>query len=201
MTETSSLSPKSIRTSKQDETLHPYYFNSFQSYCCGPNSKAALSSSDTELMIIPEKFKLKTDEILHDINGYLVERLNKLAKRTSVLPRKFFEQANGNDYYRYLIDRTMFKMMNEAGVINWMPLLKRLYPVRTSGNGNCLLHAVLIAMAGVHDFDLHLRDRLLLFMNKNTQILKQTWKIERLKTDKMYGIQCEDAKLDSVNFN
>jgi hypothetical protein len=101
------------------------------------------------------------------------------------------------DSQRYLVDRTMFKMMNDAGVINWMPSLKKLYPVRTSGNGNCLLHAVLIAMVGVHDFNLYLRDRLRQFMDNNKEVLKENWKIERLKTDKMYGIQSEDSKLDT----
>jgi hypothetical protein len=55
-------------------------------------------------------------------------------------------------------------------------------------------------MVGVHDFDLYLRDRLRQFMSKNTETLKENWKIERLKTDKIYGIQSEESKFDSVNF-
>ncbi len=66
------------------------------------------------------------------------------------------------------------------------------------GNGNCLLHAVLIAMIGVHDFSLYLRDRLAQFMNDNQALLKTHWRTERLKSDKTYGISSEDSKLDDV---
>ncbi len=66
------------------------------------------------------------------------------------------------------------------------------------GNGNCLLHAVLIAMIGIHDNDLYLRDRLAQFMNDNKDLLKTHWRIERLKSDKSYGISTEDSKLDDV---
>jgi hypothetical protein len=66
------------------------------------------------------------------------------------------------------------------------------------GNGNCLLHAVLIAMVGVHDLSLYLRDRLVQFMGENKDVLKNHWRIERLKSDKNYGINSEDSKLDSV---
>ena len=66
------------------------------------------------------------------------------------------------------------------------------------GNGNCLLHAVLIAMIGIHDTDLYLRDRLAQFMNDNKDLLKTHWRIERLKSDKSYGISSEDSELDGV---
>jgi hypothetical protein len=66
------------------------------------------------------------------------------------------------------------------------------------GNGNCLLHAVLIAMVGIHDLNLNLRDRLAQFMDDNKDVLKNHWRTERLKSDKNYGISSEDSKLDDV---
>ena len=68
------------------------------------------------------------------------------------------------------------------------------------GNGNCLLHAVLIAMIGIHDTELYLRDRLAQFMNANQDLLKGHWRIERLNVDKSYGISSEDSKLDDVRW-
>lgn len=68
------------------------------------------------------------------------------------------------------------------------------------GNGNCLLHAALIAMIGIHDCNLYLRDRLAQFMDNNKDLLKTHWKIERVKSDKTYGITTEDPKLDDVKF-
>lgn len=200
MTDTISVSSTLNRPRKQSDTPHPHYFNSFQNYSSGPKAKRESSPTNTDFLPIPERFKIQSDGILHYINSVLIERITPLTQFTSVLPHEFFSQNSSVDSQKYLIDRTMFKTMNDAGVINWMPSLKKLYPVRTSGNGNCLLHAVLIAMVGVHDFDLHLRDRLRQFMDKNKDLLKGYWKTERLKSDKMYGIQSEESKLDSVSF-
>jgi hypothetical protein len=200
MTETTSISGTLTRTRKQSVTLHPHYFNSFQNYCSGPKAKTVSSPSNKDHLPIPEAFKKRADETLNYINRLLIEHISQIPQTTSVLPHEFFEQNREIDTQRYIIDRTMFKTMSDAGVINWVSSLKKLYPVRTSGNGNCLLHAVLISMVGVHDFDLYLRDRLRQFMTKNTEILKRNWINERLKTDKIYGIQSEESKLDSVNF-
>ncbi|CAF0729903.1 unnamed protein product [Adineta ricciae] len=199
MTDATNVSGTLTRTSKQSDRATPHYFSSFQNYCSGPKSKttASTSSSAKDFVPIPEKFIVKSNEILSTLNQHVIERLADLTQYTSVLPYEVFEQDQIQDGQRYLVDRIMFKMMTDARIINWMPSLKNLYPVRTSGNGNCLLHAVLIAMAGVHDFNLNLRDRLLQFMDKNKEILKSNWKNERLKTDKLYGIQSEDPELDN----
>lgn len=198
MAETSNASGNLNRTAKPSDTVYPHYFNSFQNYCCGPKAKSISSLPSKEFSSIPERFKKQAKDILNVLNRILIERLPNLKRYTSVLPCGFFDSDPSVDFQRYLIDRAMFKMMTETRVINWVPSFKKLYPVRTSGNGNCLLHAVLIAMVGVHDFDLYLRDALLQFMDRNKQVLKSSWKIERIKTDKMYGIQTEDSKLDTV---
>ncbi|CAF2062373.1 unnamed protein product [Rotaria magnacalcarata] len=196
MTESTSVSGTLTRTSKRLDTVHHHYFNSFQNYCCGPKSRSTSSPSNKEHLPIPERFKVQSNEILNIINQLLIERLSEITQFTSVLPHGFFDRDDLTESQRYLIDSPMFKMMYETQVINWMSSLKKLYPVRTSGNGNCLLHAVLIAMVGVHDFDLYLRDRLRHFMEKNKAVLKGIWRTERIRTDKMYGIQSEDSKLD-----
>ena len=200
MTDAASGSGTLGRTRRTSDTPHPHYFNSFQNYCSGPKAKASTSASTSkDYLPIPEHFQIRADEILKIVNGILVERIDQITQYSSVLPREFFEATAEIDYQKYLIDRGMVKTMNDAKVINWVPSLKKLYPVRTSGNGNCLLHAVLIAMVGVHDFDLCLRERLIQFMSDNTKVLKRNWKIERLKTDKIYGIQSEESKFDSVS--
>lgn len=200
MIEINNASGTVTRTSKQSDTQQPHYFNSFQNYSSNSKGQSTTTSStsDKEFLPIPEKYKQKSDEILNFINRSLNEGLSGLSVLSSILPHEFFDPNNVNDFQKYLIDRTMFKMMSETQVINWVPSLKKIYPIRTSGNGNCLLHAVLIAMVGIHDSNLLLRDKLIHFMNKNKTALKANWKIERLKTDKLYGIQSEDAKLDSV---
>ena len=54
-------------------------------------------------------------------------------------------------------------------------------------------------MSGTHDFDLLLRDRLVQYMETHKDRLKKAWKAERLRTDKIYGIESEDPKLDTVS--
>ena len=54
-------------------------------------------------------------------------------------------------------------------------------------------------MAGTHDFDLLLRDRLVHYMETNNNALKKAWKTERMRTDKLYGIESEAPKLDTVS--
>ena len=145
--------------------------------------------------------------------------MGELIGCTSAIPDEFLEVNPPVDIHRYLVDRAMLKIINDAHVVNWMPSLKKIYPIRTSGeertrdgevlilfwdslypgNGNCLLHAVLIAMIGTHDFDLRLRDLLVQYMEKHKEKLKAIWKTERIRTDKKYGIESEEVKLDSVS--
>ena len=54
-------------------------------------------------------------------------------------------------------------------------------------------------MVGIHDLNLYLRDRLVQFMIDNGDLLKNYWKNERLKSDKIYGVSSEDLKLDKVS--
>lgn len=170
-----------------------------------------------DILPIPEKIKKEVENLVNGINEVLIEDLMKIKKYTNLIPNKFLESHNYYDIQRYLIDRAMFKTIKDAGVINWVPSFTKLYPIRTSGNthfsklffiisllcfslgnGNCLLNAVLIAMIGIHDLNLYLRDRLVQFMQEYEQILKNQWRIERLKSDKLNGIISEDSQLDRV---
>ena len=54
-------------------------------------------------------------------------------------------------------------------------------------------------MTGIHDFDLILRDQLVQYMERHDGRLKESWKAERILTDKMFGIESEDLKLDRVS--
>ena len=67
------------------------------------------------------------------------------------------------------------------------------------GNGNCLLHAILISMVAVHDFDLIMRDLLIKFMESKKDALKNYWKTDRIQADKIYGIQSEESTLETVS--
>jgi hypothetical protein len=202
-------------TKKPSDTLRPHYYTTFQNSCCASKANVTSSTQNKDVLPIPAKFKKDVENFLTPINGLLIEELSKVASYTSIIPAIFFEKNDNFQIQKYLIDRVMLRTLEEADIINWNVKLKKLYPIRTSGkktkssksieyfcfhigNGNCLLHAVLIAMIGIHDIDLYLRDRLAQFMNDNKDLLKTHWRIERLKSDKTYGISSEDSELDGV---
>ena len=59
--------------------------------------------------------------------------MSDLTKSTSRIPYQFFDVATPSEYQRYLIDRSMLRTMTDARVINWVPSMRKLYPIRTSG--------------------------------------------------------------------
>jgi OTU domain-containing protein 7 len=65
-----------------------------------------------------------------------------------------------------LIDTSVMCALNESGHLNWWTtgdwenICRPIYPMMTSGDGNCLLHAASLAMWGVHDRHLIMRKAL-----------------------------------------
>ncbi|KAJ8264622.1 hypothetical protein GJAV_G00151380 [Gymnothorax javanicus] len=56
-----------------------------------------------------------------------------------------------------ILDRAMLVSLEQEKRLNWCREVKKLVPLRTEGDGNCLLHAACQYMLGVHDTDLVLR--------------------------------------------
>ncbi|XP_039593712.1 tumor necrosis factor alpha-induced protein 3 isoform X2 [Polypterus senegalus] len=59
-----------------------------------------------------------------------------------------------------LLDQSMRVSLEEEKKLNWCKEVKKLVPLRTNGDGNCLLHAASQYMLGVQDTDLVLRKAL-----------------------------------------
>jgi hypothetical protein len=130
MTETTAIA---TAPTKLSNNVHPHFFTSFQNYCCGPRSRSAVSPSNKDLLPIPEEFKKKSVEIITRYNKIITEHLSDIVSCTSAIPHEFLDGDHPVDAQRYLVDRAMFKIMNEARVVNWLPSLKKIYPIRTSG--------------------------------------------------------------------
>ncbi|KAI8498491.1 negative regulation of toll-like receptor 5 signaling pathway [Branchiostoma belcheri] len=89
----------------------------------------------------------------------------------SLFPQNFQEILN-----KQLIDRFMQKTLEEAKVLNWCRVSRPLTPVQTTGDGNCLLHAVSQYMWGIHDRALALRRLLNRTMVADmTEDMKRRW--------------------------
>ncbi|KAK6489567.1 tumor necrosis factor alpha-induced protein 3-like [Huso huso] len=75
--------------------------------------------------------------------------------RMSQFPQQFREVIQNA-----LLDRAMQSSLEQEKKLNWCREVKKLVPLRTNGDGNCLLHATLQYMLGVQDTDLVLRKAL-----------------------------------------
>ncbi|KAI6208554.1 OTU domain-containing protein [Aphelenchoides besseyi] len=93
--------------------------------------------------------------------------LNRKALRppayTFILPN-FGQFSEDFRHYieRELIEVATLKRLEASGHLNWWctHANQRLWPLLTTGDGNCLLHAISLAIWGVHDRQLNLRQML-----------------------------------------
>jgi OTU domain-containing protein 7 len=88
--------------------------------------------------------------------------------------------------------------LTESGHLNWWSqndweqVNRPLYPMVTSGDGNCLLHAASLAMWGLHDRYLILRKALHASLEQiregNESALWRRWKWEQMCQNRKYGL-------------
>jgi hypothetical protein len=106
---------------------------------------------------------------------------------TFILP-DLYQFADG---FRQFLERDMIEMptlkrLELSGHLNWWCVnhSQKLYPLVTTGDGNCLLHAASLGTWGVHDRQLHLRN-LLYNVLKNGSRRHAFWRRWRWSETKM----------------
>ncbi|XP_023673580.2 OTU domain-containing protein 7A-like isoform X1 [Paramormyrops kingsleyae] len=93
-----------------------------------------------------------------------------------------------------LIERSTMVALEQAGRLNWWSTMgtncKRLLPLTTTGDGNCLLHAASLGMWGFHDRDLVLRKSLYAMMKSGAErdALKRRWRWQQTQQNKESGL-------------
>jgi len=98
----------------------------------------------------------------------------------------------------FFLDRVMLNKLVGEKVINWSPKLAKLYPLRTQGDGNCLCHAIMVYLFGLHDHQLILRDVLKNYINgSNAAELKKRYLANRLAVDSSLKIEADERILES----
>lgn len=98
--------------------------------------------------------------------------------------RKFLEKD--------LIECSTLSSLESAQRLNWWTdsgYCRKLWPLSTSGDGNCLLHAASLAMYGFHDRKLTLRTRLysILSSGKYRDALWRRWRFHQTQLNKQAG--------------
>ncbi|XP_072348745.1 OTU domain-containing protein 7A isoform X2 [Scyliorhinus torazame] len=95
---------------------------------------------------------------------------------------------------RDLIEQSTMLALEQAGRLNWWSVVcsscKRLLPLATTGDGNCLLHAASLGMWGFHDRDLMLRKALYTMMQNGTErdALRRRWRWQQTQQNKESGL-------------
>uniref|UniRef100_A0A674N0Z8 ubiquitinyl hydrolase 1 n=1 Tax=Takifugu rubripes TaxID=31033 RepID=A0A674N0Z8_TAKRU len=91
---------------------------------------------------------------------------------------------------RDLIEQSTMMALEQAGRLNWWSTMciscKKLLPLATTGDGNCLLHAASLGMWGFHDRDLMLRKSLYTMMKSGAErdALKRRWRWQQTQQNK-----------------
>lgn len=95
---------------------------------------------------------------------------------------------------RDLIEQSTMVALEQAGRLNWWSTMctscKKLLPLATTGDGNCLLHAASLGMWGFHDRDLVLRKSLYAMMKNGAEreALKRRWRWQQTQQNKESGL-------------
>jgi hypothetical protein len=112
----------------------PYFFTIFQAFCSGPraNPNPGANRNGRQLPIV-ERVKTEADGLVRHINQYLIEDLQQLTVFTSVIPSVYFREYDPLFLQNYLIDQSIYTMMVQGEIINWITSFRQLFPIRTSG--------------------------------------------------------------------
>ncbi|CAL9687767.1 unnamed protein product [Knipowitschia caucasica] len=94
-----------------------------------------------------------------------------------------FPQAFREVVQAAILDRAMQASLEQEKKLNWCREVKKMVPLRTNGDGNCLLHAASQYMLGVQDTDLVLRKALHSVLKEtDTGVFKARFQAELLQS-------------------
>ena len=104
------------------------------------------------------------------------------------------------DFQKFTFERIVDKRTQEVlemdRCLNWSPVLAKLVPLYTMGDGNCLLHAASLAMWGFQDRDFILRKAVYTALknSSNTSMLYLRWKFTREAENRLHSYELEAAQ-------
>nr|SPC69639.1 A20 [Pimephales promelas] len=105
--------------------------------------------------------RVPNDVVKASSSGGLIHHLRSMHRYTLEMIRMSqFPQAFREVIQAAILDRAMQSSLEQEKRLNWCREVKKLVPLRTNGDGNCLLHAASQYLLGVQDTDLVLRKAL-----------------------------------------
>uniref|UniRef100_H3CPV6 ubiquitinyl hydrolase 1 n=1 Tax=Tetraodon nigroviridis TaxID=99883 RepID=H3CPV6_TETNG len=105
--------------------------------------------------------RVPNDVVKPSNGGGLMHHLRGMHRYTlEMIAMNHFPQAFREVVQAAILDRAMQATLEQEKKLNWCREVKKMVPLRTNGDGNCLLHATSQYMLGVQDTDLVLRKTL-----------------------------------------
>ncbi|XP_059621538.1 OTU domain-containing protein 7B-like [Phlebotomus argentipes] len=100
---------------------------------------------------------------------------------------------------RDLIENSTLVALEQAHRLNWWTNLDgctKMWPLSTTGDGNCLLHAASLAIWGFHDRKLSLRSELFHVMSSPmlSEAFERRWRFQQTRVNKSAGFVFSDAE-------
>ncbi|XP_051880561.1 tumor necrosis factor alpha-induced protein 3 isoform X2 [Pristis pectinata] len=127
--------------------------------------------------------KIQRDLVKPTCANGLIHHFRSLHKYTVEL----FRQSHFSPQFRTMIQETLLDRAQQNALqgdrnLNWCREVKKLVPLKTNGDGNCLLHAASQFMWGIQDIDLTLRKTLWETLTEtDTRNFKLRWQIESVR--------------------
>ncbi|XP_038076519.1 tumor necrosis factor alpha-induced protein 3-like [Patiria miniata] len=110
----------------------------------------------------------------------------QMATFTSLLPPHWESYPSDLKMFleKEMFDPVLGHILQSEGLMNWCPSVRKVYPLITPGDGNCLLHAASLAMWGIEDDELVLRTALFrLLRDDRNERNHMRWQRERMRAD------------------
>ncbi|XP_033635994.1 uncharacterized protein LOC117296993 isoform X2 [Asterias rubens] len=138
--------------------------------------------------IITSNLKLHIKEEIqqHRSNDVLPRFLLQMSTMTTLLPSHWEKYPVDMKLFleKELFDPVLKHVLESQDLLNWCRSVKTVHPLITPGDGNCLLHAVSLALWGIEDDDLILRTALYRLLKEDTDRRNYLrWQRERLRLD------------------
>ncbi|GAB0100546.1 OTU domain-containing protein [Sergentomyia squamirostris] len=166
------------------------------------NKKLArrISKADDNVNLVSQaRGDFSSREITKDDMKKPCERLEP-ADHTFSLPDLFVYPDNFRRFLeRDLIENSTLVSLEQAHRLNWWTNLDgctKMWPLSTTGDGNCLLHAASLAIWGFHDRKLSLRSELFHVMSsaKLGDAFERRWRFQQTRLNKSAGFVFSDAE-------
>uniref|UniRef100_I3IWW4 ubiquitinyl hydrolase 1 n=2 Tax=Oreochromis TaxID=8139 RepID=I3IWW4_ORENI len=128
--------------------------------------------------------RVPNDVVKPAASGGLMHHLRGMHRYTlEMIAMNHFPQAFREVVQAAILDRAMQASLEKEKKLNWCGELKKMVPLRTNGDGNCLLHAASQYMLGVQDTDLVLRKALHgVLKETDTGVFKARFQAELLQS-------------------